>query len=190
MRQLFQAFKPLFSDFLSTIVFIAFSVATGNIKLAIIVGMATGVAQIALILQRGGKPVLMQWASLGLVVVLGSMSLWTGDTRFVMVKPSIGSVAIGCVMLRKGWQARYLPPIVTENVSPGILIAWGYSWAALEFALAAANLYVALVLGQKSWLWFATFVPLPVQILMFLLQHAHLRAAVIRNMKARALQTA
>lgn len=188
MRQLFQAFKPLLSDFLSTIVFVALSVATGNITLAIVVGMVTGIAQIALILLRGGRPVLMQWASLGLVIVLGSMSLWTGDTTFVMIKPSIGSVAIGCVMLRKGWQARYLPPIVTENVSPGVLIAWGYSWAALEFALAAANLYVALVLGQKFWLWFATFVPLPVQILMFLLQHTHLRAAVIRSMKTRALQ--
>jgi intracellular septation protein A len=107
-----------------------------------------------------------------------------------MIKPSIGSAAIGCVMLRRGWQARYLPPIVTQNVSPAVLIAWGYAWAALEFALAAANLYVALVLGQKSWLWFATFVPLPVQILMFLLQHVHLRAAVIRNIKAHALQTA
>jgi intracellular septation protein A len=132
----------------------------------------------------------MQWASLALVVVLGSASLWTGDATFVMVKPSIAGAAIGCVMLRRGWQARYLPDIVTENVSPGVLIGWGYAWAALEFALAAANLYVALVLGQKAWLWFASFVPLPVQVLMFLAQHVHLRVAVHRSFKARAAQPA
>lgn len=190
MGHLFQAFKPLLSDFLSTIVFVALAAATGNVALAIGVGMATGVGQIALIFLRGKRPQLMQWASLALVIVLGSLSLWTADPTFVMVKPSIGGVAIGGVMLQRGWQSRYLPPIVAQNVSPSLLIAWGYAWSALIFALSAANLYVALVLGQKIWLWYTAFVPLPIQLAMFLAQYAWLRAAVIRSVKARALSAA
>ncbi len=183
MKELFQAFKPLLSDFLSTIVFIALSAATGNITLAILAGMAVGVVQIALIFARGGRPQLMQWASLALVIVLGSLSLWTANPTFVMVKPSIGGVAIASVMLRRGWQSRYLPPIVTQNVSPTALIAWGYAWSALIFTLAAVNLYVALVLGGKFWLWFTAFVPMSVQVLLFLAQYAWLRGAVIRNLR-------
>lgn len=190
MRELFQAFRPLLSDFLSTIVFVALSAATGNVTLAIVVGMATGVVQIALIFLRGGRPVLMQWASLALVVVLGTLSLWTADPTFVMVKPTIGGIAIGSVMLRKGWQSRYLPPIVTQNVPAAALTAWGYAWAALIFTLAGANLCVALALGQKTWLWFTAFVPLPVQVALFLLQYAWLRAAVIRSLRTRAMQPA
>src|SRR6185312_5990202 len=186
VSDLFKAFKPLLSDFLSTIVFVALSAATGNITLAILVGMATGIVQIALIFLRGGRPQLMQWASLALVVVLGALSLWTADPTFVMVKPSIGGAAIGSVMLRRGWQMRYLPPIVTENVPAAALLAWGYAWSALIFALAGANLYVALVLGQKIWLWYTAFVPMSAQVLMFLAQYAWLRMAVIRSMKAKA----
>ena len=186
MSDLFKAFKPLLSDFLSTIVFVALSAATGNITLAILVGMATGIVQIALIFLRGGRPQLMQWASLALVVVLGALSLWTADPTFVMVKPSIGGAAIGSVMLRRGWQMRYLPPIVTENVPAAALLAWGYAWSGLIFLLAGANLYVALVLGQKIWLWYTAFVPMSAQVLMFLAQYAWLRMAVIRSMKAKA----
>jgi len=185
MASLFRAFKPLLSDFLSTIIFVALSAATGNVTLAILVGMATGVGQIALIFLRGERPQLMQWASLALVIVMGSLSLWTANSTFVMVKPTIAGAAIACVMLRRGWQSRYLPPIVIQNVSPVILIAWGYAWSAMIFALAAANLYVALVLGQKTWLWFTAFVPTTLQILLFLLQYAWLRMAVRHSLRSR-----
>jgi intracellular septation protein A len=187
MGHLFNAFKPLLSDFLSTIVFVVLSAATGNVTLAILAGMAVGIGQIALIFLRGGKPQLMQWASLALVVVLGGLSLWTADATFVMIKPSIGGVAIGSVMLRRGWQMRYLPPIVTENVSTTALLAWGYAWSALIFALAGANLYVALVQGQKIWLWYTAFVPMSAQVLTFLAQYAWLRMAVRRSMRAKAV---
>jgi intracellular septation protein A len=189
MGHLFNAFRPLLSDFLSTIVFVALSAATGNVTLAIVVAMATGIVQIALIFLRGKRPEAMQWASLALVIVMGSLSLWTANPTFVMLKPSIGGIAIGGVMLRRGWQSRYLPPIVTENVSGAVLTAWGYIWAALIFALAAANLYVALVLGEKVWLWFTAFVPIPVQIALFLVQYTWMRFAVIRTIRART-QTA
>jgi len=190
MLDLLKAFRPILVDFLSTIVFVALYAVTGNIAFGIAAGMATGVVQIGLVFYRGNRPDPMQWASLALVVVLGSASLLTGDPRFAMVKPSIGAFAIATVMLRRGWQARYLPPIVSQNVSPGLLIAWGYIWSALIFALGLANLYVAFALGTKIWAWYTSIVPLSLQIGLFLIQYFTLRWTVIRNLRAASAATA
>ena len=74
----------------------------------------------------------MTWASLALVIVLGSATLLTHDPRFVLAKPAIGHFAIGAIMLKRGWMLRYLPPIVTETIPEYVTFA-GYAWAALMF---------------------------------------------------------
>lgn len=186
MGHLFNAFKPLLSDFLSTIVFIVVMEATGNLVWAVGAGMVVGVVQIAVPKLSGRKIQLMQWASFALVIVLGSASIYTANPVFAMLKPGIGNFAIGLVMLTPNWQGRYLPAIVTGNVSRRVLIAWGYVWAFTLIALAAANTYIALVLGKAAWIAFTAFVPLPLQLGLFLAQHAWLRAAVRRSMLARA----
>jgi intracellular septation protein len=186
MMNLLRAFRPIAADFLSTIVFIAVYEATGNIVAGTIAGIATGVLQIAALKWRRRRIDLMQWASLGLVVVLGSATLLTHDARFVMVKPSIGAFAIATVMLRPNWMSRYLPPIVTENVSPVATLAWGYVWSGAIFVLGAANLYVAFAYGPKIWAWYTAVVPISVQLSLFLLQYAQLRYAVMCAFRARA----
>jgi len=186
MGHLFNAFKPLLSDFLSTIVFILVMEATGNLVWAVAAGMALGLAQIAVLKLRGRRVEVMQWASFALVVVLGSASILTADPVFAMLKPGIGNLAIGLVMLKPNWQGRYLPAIVTETVSRRMLVAWGYIWALTLIALAAANTYIALVLGKAAWMQFTAFVPLPLQLGLFLLQYVWLRMAVRRGMRAKA----
>lgn len=186
MKHLLSAFRPLAEDFLSTIFFVAFYAITGSVRLAIALGMGVGVAQIAYLLARGRKIDLMQWVSLALVIVLGGATLLTHNPRFVMVKPSIGTFAVGCVMLRRNWMGRYLPPIVTENVSEPVLVGWGYVWSVLMFVLAAANLAVAFELGVAAWAWFVSIVPLACQIVLFLVQYASLRIMVRRSIRARA----
>lgn len=184
MTDLLKAFRPLAVDFLSTIVFVVFYAITGSIQAGIALGIGVGVGQIALLFLRGKRPDLMQWASLALVIVLGSASLITRDPRFVMVKPSIGAFAIACVMLKPNWQGRYLPPIVTEHVSARFLMAWGYIWSALIFALGFANLFVALTLGPKIWAWYTAFVPISAQLALFLIQYFTIRSAVVRSVRA------
>jgi len=179
-----QAFRPLLVDFLSTIVFVALYAITGSIRTAIVLGIGVGVAQIAVIFWHGKRPDTMQWASLALVVALGSASLITHDPRFVMIKPSIGGFAIGFVMLKPNWQGRYLPPIVTTNAPPKLLIAWGYIWSALLFALAFANLIVAFNFGPKIWAWYTAVVPMSAQIALFVVQYATIRYVVRRNIIA------
>jgi intracellular septation protein A len=190
MMNLLRAFRPIAADFLSTIVFIAVYIMTGNISAGIGAGMATGFAQIATLRWRGRSIDLMQWASLALVVVLGSATLLTRDPRFIMIKPTIGAVAIASVMLRPNWMVRYLPSIAKESLSPRTPLIWGYVWSAAIFALGVANLFVAFVYGPKIWAWFTAVVPISVQLSLFLAQYAVIRHAVIRTIRSRAAAAA
>jgi intracellular septation protein A len=182
------ALRPLLVDLLSTIVFAVLYAVTGNLTLGIALGMATGVGQIAFLKIRGLKIEIMQWASLGLVVVLGSASLLTQNPHFAMLKPTVAGIAIGCVMLNPGWQMRYFPQIVRDNVSPRELRAWGYIWAAMVFALAGANLYVAYELGRTAWAWFTSVVPMTAQLGLFAVQFVSIRQSVARNIRGRMAQ--
>lgn len=184
MLHFLAAFRPLAVDFLSTIVFVAAYAITGNVTAGILLGIATGVAQIGWLLATRRPVALMQWASLALVIVLGSASLFTADPRFVMIKPSIGALAIGCVMMKRGWQARYLPSTVVEHVAPGVLVFWGYAWAGLQFSLAVANLLVAFYLDLKAWVWFTSVVPLATHLALFVVQYLTLKVLVRRSMRA------
>jgi intracellular septation protein len=186
MLNLLKAFRPIAGDFLSTIIFIAVLEITDNVVLSTSIGIATGIVQFLWLRYRGTKIELMQWASLVLVIVLGSATILTKDPRFMMVKPSIAGAAVASVMLKRGWQNRYIPQIVQENLSPGLLIAWGYIWSALYFTLAAANLIVAFAVGRHAWEAFTAVVPTFAPIGLFLIQYASMRWMVIRTVRARA----
>ncbi len=185
MLQFMKAFRPILSDFAATIVFIALYAITGSIYAAIPLGIAAGILQIVWLKYHRTPVSTMQWASLVLVIVLGGASLLTHDARFVMIKPSIGTFAIGCVMLSSNWLDRYLPPIVKENVSEAFTLAWSRGWGAYLFLLAAANLYVAFAMGPKAWAWFNGIVPIAGQIGLFLIQFMITRFVVRRRVAAR-----
>ena len=186
MKHFLMAFRPIAVDFLSTIVFIAIFAITGSVTVGIVVGMATGIGQIGMLLLWRKPVALMQWASLGLVLVMGTASLLTADPRFVMIKPSIGAAAIGAVMMKRGWQMRYFPPVVVTHVAPGTLTRWGYAWAVLQFSLALANLAVAYSFDVKTWAWFAAVIPLPAHLMLFLLEFFHIRVLVRRKLREQA----
>lgn len=190
MTNLLRSFRPLASDFLSTIFFIVAYEIANDIVLATLVGIGVSILQFVWFKARKHDIALMQWASLFLVLALGTATLLTRDPRFVMIKPSIAGAAIAIVMLQKGWQLRYMPQIVRENASVGFLIGWGYVWSALYFVLAAANLYIALKLGTKAWVTFNATVTWMAPAGLFLIQYAAIRAAVRRNIAGRMSQVA
>src|SRR4029079_11605959 len=105
-------FARLGADFFSTILFIAIYLATDNVLLATGIAIAGAVAQVIYSRVKGKELGYMTWASLALVIVLGSATLLTHDPRFVLAKPAIGHFAIGVIMLKRGWMLRYMPPIV------------------------------------------------------------------------------
>ena len=143
MSSLVHAAKPLLLDFLSTIVFLVLIAMKVDPTIAASLAIGLGVAQV-LFLKVTGRPVApLQWMGLGLVLVFGTASLLTHDTRFLMVKPTIVYLLIGGVMLQRGWMLRYLPPVAAGH-GEDVMVAFGYVWAGLMLFTAVANAVVAI----------------------------------------------
>ena len=186
MSNLIDALKPLLADLASTIFFAALIAITGNIYLATGVGIAVGIAQVAIQYFRGKPIAAMQWMSLALVVVFGTLTLYLHDPRFVMVKFTIGHLAIGAVMLKPNWMSRYLPKIVTDTLSVRELTVYSAMWPVMMAGLAAANLYIGLEWGQVAWTWFLGVVSPSAPWVLFGLQYLairlHVRGIIRRRM--------
>jgi intracellular septation protein A len=184
MKNLFYAARPIVSDMFSTILFAALFALTNNIYLSTGAAIALGVGQVAYEKLRG-KPVPgMQWASLGLVTVLGGATLLTGDPRFVMVKPTVIYLTIGAAMMQRGWMERYMPPAGRPYVPARVIIAWGYVWAGLMFLTAVANLVIAVALGRQAWLLFVGAFPLASKLVLFAINYVSVRHVAMRNARA------
>src|SRR3954464_6389445 len=176
-------FARLGADFFSTIVFIAIYLATDNVLLATGVAIAGAVAQVVYSRVKGKELGYMTWASLALVIVLGSATLLTHDPRFVLAKPAIGHFAIGAIMLKRGWMLRYLPPIVTDTVPEYVTVA-GYAWAALMFALGAGVIAVASTGDMKLWAFYVSVVAIGAKVAAFAVQYVALRILVTNRIRA------
>ena len=93
----------------------------------------------------------MQWMATILVVGLGGATIVTRNPTFVVFKPSIFEAGLALMMLRPGWMTRYAPARSRDFVPPGLMLFWGYLWAAAWFALAVSNPLVASTYGLKTW---------------------------------------
>ncbi|MDB5482312.1 MAG: intracellular septation protein [Caulobacteraceae bacterium] len=184
MKNLFYAARPIVSDMLSTILFAALFALTNNIYLSTGFAVALGVGQVAYEKLRG-KPVPgMQWASLGLVTVLGGATLMTGDPRFVMIKPTVIYLTIGAAMMQPGWMERYMPPEGRAYIPARVIVAWGYVWAGLMFLTAAANLVIAVAMGHQAWALFVGAFPLASKLVLFAINYLSIRHVALRNVRA------
>ena len=179
------AFARLGADFFSTIVFIAIYLSTDNVLLATGVAIAGAVAQVIYSRVKGKEFGYMTWASLGLVIVLGGITLLTHDPRFVLAKPAIGHFAIGAIMLKRGWMLRYLPPIVTETIPEYVTLA-GFAWAALMFALGCGTIAVASTGDMKLWTFYVTVVLVGAKIAAFAIQYVAFRIVITSRIRAAA----
>jgi intracellular septation protein len=181
-------FLRLGSDFLSTILFAAVYFATGNIALATAIGIAGAIGQVSRARIKGNELGFMTWASLGLVIVLGTATLITSDPRFVLAKPAIAHFAIGAVMLKRGWMLRYVPPIVAETIPEYVTIA-GFCWAFLMFALGLGTIAVALTGDIKLWAIYVSFVAIGAKIAAFAIQYVSFRLLITNRLRTRAAST-
>ncbi len=177
-------FARLGSDFFSTILFAAIYFLTGNIALATAIGIASAIGQVIYARFTGKALGFMTWASLGLVIVVGSATLLTNDPRFVLAKPSIAHFAIGAIMLKRGWMLRYVPPIVAETIPEYVTMA-GFSWAALMFALGLGTIAVALTGDIKLWAIYVSFVAVGAKVIAFAIQYVAFRLLVTSRLRAR-----
>ena len=176
-------FVRLGTDFLSAIVFLTLYLTTGNVVLATSVAIAGAVAQVVYSRVKRQPLGFMTYASLGLVMVLGSATLLTNDPRFVLAKPSIAHFAIGAIMLKRGWMLRYVPPIVSETIPEYVTIA-GYAWAALMFALGAGTIAVASTGDLKLWALYVSVVLIGAKLTAFAVQYVAFRVLVTSRIRA------
>ena len=178
-------FARLGADFFSTIVFVAIYLATDNVLLATGVAIAGAIAQVIYSRVKGKPLGYMTYASLALVIVLGSATLLTHDPRFVLAKPAIGHFAIGTIMLKRGWLLRYLPAIVTDTIPEYVTFA-GYAWAALMFVLGAGTIGVAMTGDMKLWTFYVTVVLVGAKLAAFGVQYVAFRLLIGSRLRAAA----
>ena len=176
-------FARLATDFLSAIVFLVVYLATANVVLATAVAIAGAVGQVIHARVKGRELGFMTWASLALVILLGSITLLTHDPRFMLAKPAIAHFAIGTIMLKRGWMLRYMPPIVAEHAPDYVTIA-GYAWAALMFALGAGTIAVAMTGDLKLWALYVSVVAVGAKIAAFAVQYVVFRMLVPARVRA------
>ena len=144
MRNLLSAGRVLALDLASTILFLAVYLLTDNLFLAVGLGMALGVAQIAWQYRRKHPIGSLQWLSVVLVLASGTATFLTHDPTFVMLKPSVIYCIVGAYMLRPGWMNRYLPPIAVQGTKRTFnAIERTFVASAAEIALIAEMLAVS-----------------------------------------------
>ena len=176
-------FAKLGTDFFSTIVFLALYLISGDVVLATSVAIAGAVAQVIYSRVKGQPLAFMTYASLALVIVLGSATLLTHDPRFVLAKPSIAHFAIGAIMLKRGWMLRYMPPLVAETIPEYVTMA-GYAWAALMFALGAGTIAVAISGDLKLCAIYVSVVAVGAKVAAFAVQYVAFRILVTNRIRA------
>jgi intracellular septation protein A len=186
MTSMQHALKALFADMLSTIVFLALFAITGSVLLTTAIAIGVGIVQIAVEKWRGRPVEIMQWLSMGLVLVFGGASLLTHDDRFIMIKPTLIYAAVGTVMLRPGWQGRYLPEIVHAHVPEGVLVGCGYAWAAMMFAIALGNAAIVTFADRPAWVLYNSVVPLAGKFGLFGMQYLVFRTFIRGRLKRQA----
>lgn len=151
--------KFLFDLFPVILFFVAYKLAD--------IYVATGAAILATFVQVGwvrlrhGKVDKMLWASLGLIVVFGGMTLLLHDPTFIKWKPTIlywlfAAVLAGALVLfgknlvRSMLEAQIrLPEAVWARVN--------LSWIAFFVLMGILNLYVAYRYSEDAWVNFKLF---------------------------------
>jgi intracellular septation protein len=186
MKNLFQAGKFLLLDMASTLFFLALYLWTNNILLAVALGVAVGIAEIGWQLARKKPIETMEWLSLFLVVASGGATLITHDPRFVLIKPSLIYLIVAVVMLKPGWQNRYMPPVAKELV-PDIAVIFGFVWSGLMFFSAALNAIVAFNFSIVAWASFMSLYAIVSKLGLFLIQYGTMRYIGVRRRRAQMM---
>lgn len=170
----------LLKDFLSAIAFLLVNALTHDVVVATCVAMAVALIQLGVSLSQKKPVSALQWLSIVLVVSLGSASVITSDSRFIRFKPSFIHVAIAVVMLKRGWQLRYMPEIVRTWMTERELISWGYVWAVAMVAMGVVNAAAAQWLDVSGWGLVVTGL-LVAKLVLFGVQYGSMRMLIARR---------
>lgn len=174
----------LAADLISTLAYAAILATTHDLRVATVAGVGAGLAGIGWSRLRGRAVDLMQWLSLGLVIVFGGVGLMLHDARFAMIKPTVIYIAVGAVMLKPGWLTRYMPVIVRTHGSDLVRLFEGL-WASMMFLTAALNGWLAARGDVALWASFVAVVPIASKAALFGVQYLAMRLILMRRLASR-----
>jgi intracellular septation protein len=184
MKNLAFAIRPLAQDMLATLAFAGLYALTRSVYLATVIGVGLGVAQLGWRLLRRQPVAALQWASVGLVVVMGAATIITHDPRFIMFKPTIVYAVVAASMLQPGWMMRYMPPASREWLPRSLIVGGGYAWAALMALTAALNAWFAFETSAAMWAAFLAIFPMASKFAAFAVHYVSFRLVALRNFNA------
>lgn len=153
-------------------------VQEGPVMLATVVVIIATLGQVAWLKLRGRKVDFMLWLSLGLVVVLGGLTIWFRSETFIKWKPSVLYWAMGLsfwvsqalfgrnlLRLLLGAQLT-LPDMVWRRLN--------FAWIAFFGLMGLLNLWVAYSFSLDTWVNFKLFGGIGLMLLFTLAQGLYL----------------
>ena len=149
------------SDLLPVLLFFVAYYITRDMFVATGVAIASTAIQVGLAWYRHRKIETIQWVSLGLIVVLGGLTLLLHDKRFIMWKPTALYWAMAIGIAVSEWIFRKSPlkammgaqMTLPEPVWRKLALAW----VAFFAAMGALNLFVAWTFSEEVWVNFKLF---------------------------------
>ena len=167
----------LLTDFLPVIIFFVAYKIWGMY-------VATGVFIVAALIQIGwsyrlhGKVETMQWATLGLVLVFGGLTLALQDPLFIKWKPTVVNWLFAAAFLGSGlfMQRSLLQRMMDHAIylPQNIWVRLNLAWVVFFIGAGLANLYVAYNFSESTWVDFKLFGMLGMTLIFILLQGLYL----------------
>ncbi len=150
--------KFLFDLFPVLLFFVAINI--WDIFVATAVAIVASFVQVGWLATRKKKIEPMLWASLGIIVIFGGLTLYLRDKTFILWKPTVlywlfASVLAGATLLRKN----LMKALLSEHIQLPEPV-WGrlnWAWVSFFGFLGVANLYVAYNYSEKIWAAFKLF---------------------------------
>ena len=152
--------KLLFDLFPVILFFVAYKFA--DIYVATAVAIGATVAQIAWVWFRHRKVDTMLWVSLGLIAVMGGMTLALRDETFIKWKPTLlywvfALVLLGSATLFGKNLIRVMMAAAQIEAPDHVWTRLNLAWAAFFVFMGAANLYIAQNFSTDFWVNFKLF---------------------------------
>jgi intracellular septation protein len=188
-----QVAKPIVFDLLGAIVFAAsFFIAKNTFHLPGLLsvyiaagsGIAIGVIQLGIkkLTREAIGP--LHWLSLGVVFILGIMTIALHNEHFIKLKPSVIDFTVGLFMATRDWMTPYIPADTRRYLSERLIFRAEKAWAVLMFGFSIANIAVAFLFDFAIWALYATFVPTGIIIVLFFVQYIAFKRLADRNAEA------
>lgn len=131
------------------------------VLLATVVVIAATVLQVAWLKLRGRRVDLMLWVSLGLVVVLGALTVWLHSDTFIKWKPTLLYWTMGTALLAGPllFHRNFLRALMGEQLAlpEPVWQRLNLAWVTFFAAMGLLNLWVAYRFSTDAWVNFKLF---------------------------------